>query len=162
MGWVELMGWVEPRLVAGDGWVDGAGPGVDASGEGSDAFEALIAEPHGYAERTRSVMTKDYYGGVGVEFLVGPGGYFAHGHQERVGEAGGLELPRLADVQQERGVGLLTLLGKGLDGDFGFQHDSIVGHRGTGRRNRPGLRVFGYASSGYGSWITGLGLSVLG
>ena len=33
--------------VAGDGRVDGAGPRVDASGEGLGVVEALIAQPHG-------------------------------------------------------------------------------------------------------------------
>ncbi len=37
-------------------------------------------------------------GGVGVELLVGAGGDLAHGHEERVGQAGGLVLPGLAHV----------------------------------------------------------------
>lgn len=68
-------------------------------------------------------MAEDDDGGVGIEFLMGAGGDFAHGHEERVGQAGGLELPGFADVEQERGVGLLAQLGKGLDGDFGFWHE---------------------------------------
>jgi hypothetical protein len=95
-------------LVAGHGGVDAAGPAVDASGEGLDVFEALIAEPHGDAEGAGSVMAEDDDGGVGVELLMGAGGYFAHGHEEAVGEVGGLEFPGLADVQQKRGVGLLA------------------------------------------------------
>jgi hypothetical protein len=31
------------------------------------------------------VMAEDDDGSVGVEFLVGSGGYFSHGHQEGVG-----------------------------------------------------------------------------
>jgi hypothetical protein len=107
-------------LVAGDGGVDGAGPGVDASGEGLGVVEALIAEPHGDGERTLSVMAEDDDGSVGIEFLMGAGGDFAHRHEKRVGQAGGLELPGYADVQQERGVGLLALMGECLDSDFGF------------------------------------------
>ena len=61
-------------LVAGDGGVDGAGPGVDAAGEGLGVVEALIAEPHGYVEGTGSVVAEDDDGGVGVEFGVGAGG----------------------------------------------------------------------------------------
>ena len=83
-------------------------------------IEALIAEPHGDGERALSVMAKDDDGSIGVEFLMGARGYFAHGHEERVGQAGGLELPGLADVKQDRDCGLPALLGEGLDGDFGF------------------------------------------
>jgi hypothetical protein len=109
-------------LVAGHGGVDAAGPAVDASGEGLDVFEALIAEPHGDAEGAGSVMAEDDDGGVGVELLVGAGGYFAHGHEEAVGEVGRLEFPGLADVQQKRGVGLLAELGEGLRRDFWLEH----------------------------------------
>jgi hypothetical protein len=107
-------------LVAGDGGVDGAGPGVDAAGEGLGVVEALVAEPHGDGERTLSVMAEDDDGGVGVELLMGAGGYFAHGHEERVGQVSRLELPGFADVEQERGGDLLALLGECLDSDFGF------------------------------------------
>jgi hypothetical protein len=106
-------------LVAGDGGVDGAGPGVDASGEGLGVVEALVAEPHGYGEGTGAVVAEDDDGGVGVELLVGAGGYLAHGHEESAREVGGLVLPGLADVQKKRGVGLLALLGEGVDGDLG-------------------------------------------
>jgi hypothetical protein len=85
-------------LVAGDGGVDGAGPRVDAAGEGLDLLEALIAEPHSDTERAGAVVAENDDGGVGVELRVGAGGDFAHGHEERVGEAGGLILPRLADI----------------------------------------------------------------
>jgi hypothetical protein len=111
---------LEPALVAGDGGVDGAGPGVDAAGEGLNLLEALVAEPHGDAEGAGSVMAEDDDGGVGVELGVGAGGDFAHGHEQRVGEAGGLELPGLADVEEEGGLRLLALLGECLDGDFGL------------------------------------------
>jgi hypothetical protein len=108
------------ELVAGDGGVDGAGPGVDAAGEGLDLLEALVAEPHGDREGARAVMAEDDNGGVGVELGVGSGGYFAHGHEERIGETGGLVLPGLADVEEERRLGLLAQLGKCLCGDFWF------------------------------------------
>ena len=109
---------LEAVLVTGDGGVNGAGPGVDASGEGLDVVEALVAQPHGYAERTGSVVAEDDDGGVGVEFVVGTGGDFAHGHQEGVGQMGGLELPGLAYVQQKRGVGLPAKFGERLGRDF--------------------------------------------
>jgi hypothetical protein len=105
-------------LVAGHGGVDGAGPGVDASGERLGVFEALIAKPHGHAERAGAVVAEDDDGGVGVELLVGARGYFAHGHEESAGQAGGLVLPGLANVEEKRGVGLLALLGEGVDGDL--------------------------------------------
>ena len=113
---------LRPWLVAGNGGVDAAGPAVDASGEGLDVVEALVAKPHGYAEGACSVMAEDDDGGVGVELLVGAGGDFAHGHEEAVGEVGGLEFPGLADVQQKRGVGLLAKFGEGLGRDFWLEH----------------------------------------
>ena len=81
-------------------------------------FEALVAEPHGYAERTCSVVAEDDDGLVGVELLVGAGGYFAHGHEEGARKIGGLVFPWLADVEEKSGVGLLALLGEGADGDL--------------------------------------------
>ena len=77
---------------------------VDAAGEGLGAVEALVAEPHGDGEGALAVMAEDDDVGVGVEFGVGAGGDFAHGHQQGVGQAGGLELPWLADVQEDGGV----------------------------------------------------------
>ena len=53
-------------LIAGDSGVDGAGPGIDASGEGLGLVEALLAEPHGYVEGPGSVVAEDDDGGVGV------------------------------------------------------------------------------------------------
>jgi hypothetical protein len=105
-------------LVARDSRVDGSGPGVDASGEGLDVLETLVAEPHGYAEGTGSMVAEDNDGLVGVELLVGAGGYFAHGHKKGAGNVGGLVFPRFADVEEKRGVGLLALLGEGADGDL--------------------------------------------
>ena len=81
-------------------------------------IETLIAKPHGYAERTGAVVAEDDDGGVGIELLVGARGYFAHGHKESAGQVGGLILPRLANVEEKRGVGLLALLGEGVDGDL--------------------------------------------
>jgi hypothetical protein len=66
------------------------------------------------------VVAEDYDRSVGVEFGVGAGGYFAHGHEERVGKAGGLILPGFTNVQEEGSVGLVSLLGEGLGSDFGF------------------------------------------
>ena len=108
------------RLVAGEGGVDGAGPGVDASGEGLGVLEALIAQPHRDAEGAGTVMAEDDDRGVGIEFSVCAGGDIAHGNEDRVGEAGGLELPGLADVQQKRGVGLLAEFREGFCGNFGL------------------------------------------
>jgi len=60
--------------------------------------EALFPQPEGNVEGTGSVVAEDYDGRVGIELGMGAGGDFAHGHKERVGNAGGLELPGLADV----------------------------------------------------------------
>jgi hypothetical protein len=117
--WVILPMICVELLVARHGGVDGAGPGVYASGEGLGVVEALVAEPHGDAERTGSVVAEDDDGGVGVELLVGARGDFAHGHEEGIGEAGGLVLPWFADVEEKSRMGLLALLGEGLDGDLG-------------------------------------------
>ena len=108
------------ELVAWDGGIDGAGPGVDAAGEGLGALEALVAEPHGHGERALAVVTEDNDGGVGVELGVGAGGDVAHGHQDGVRQGGGVELPGLANVEEDRGVGRWggAELGEGLRGDF--------------------------------------------
>jgi hypothetical protein len=68
-------------------------------------------------------MAHDDDGGVGIEFGVGTGGDFAHGHEEGVGDAGGLVLPGFTDIQEEGGVWLLALLGKRCGGDFKFEHE---------------------------------------
>ncbi len=86
------------RLVAGDGGVDGAGPGVDAAGEGLGVLEALVAEPHGDVEGAGTVVAEDDYLLIWVEFGVGAGGDLSHGHEERVGKGGGLVLPGLSYV----------------------------------------------------------------
>ena len=85
-------------LVAGDGWVDGAGPGVDASGEGLGVLETLITQPHSDAEGAGAVMAEDDDRGVGIEFGVGAGGDITHRDENGVGETGGLKLPRFANV----------------------------------------------------------------
>jgi hypothetical protein len=69
------------------------------------------------------VVAHDDDGSIGVEFGVGAGGDIAHGHEERVGEAGCFVLPGFADVQEEGRVGLAAFLREGFDGDFGFQHE---------------------------------------
>ena len=109
-------------LVAGDGGVEGARDGVDAAGEGLGVVEALLAQPHGDVEGASAVVAHDDDGLVGVEFVVGTGGDLAHGHEEGVGKVGGVELPFLADVEKDRGLGLLTKLGEVLGGDFGGKH----------------------------------------
>jgi hypothetical protein len=66
------------------------------------------------------MVAEDYDGSIGVEFGVGAGGDFAHGHEEGVGDIGGLEFPGLAHVQKDWRGGLLAELGEGFDGDFRF------------------------------------------
>jgi hypothetical protein len=96
--WVGIIIFDTTGLVAGDGGVDGAGPRVNAAGEGLDLLETLIAEPHSDAEGTSAVVAENDDWGVRIELGVGARGDFAHRHKERVGEAGGLVLPWLADV----------------------------------------------------------------
>jgi hypothetical protein len=45
------------------------------------------------------VVAEDDYLLIRIEFRVGARGDFAHGHEEGVGKAGGLELPRLTYVE---------------------------------------------------------------
>ena len=85
-------------LITGDGWVDGARPGVDASGEGLGVLETLITQPHSDAEGAGAVVAEDDNRGVGIEFGVGAGGDITHGDENGVGDTGGLKLPRFADV----------------------------------------------------------------
>ena len=113
-------------LVAGDGGVDGAGPGVDAAGEGLGVGEALFAEPEGYVEGAGSVVAHHHDGCVGVEFGVGPGGDIAHGDQRSVGECGSFVLPGFAYIQENRGVGLLAQLSEGFRCDFEVKHGSRI------------------------------------
>jgi hypothetical protein len=105
---------------------------VDAAGEGLDVLKALVAEPHGDGEGALSVVAEDYDGLVGIEFLVSAAGDLAHGHEEGIGETGGLELPRLPDVQEQRCSGLVALLKVGLGGDFGIEHGSRITTGNTG------------------------------
>jgi hypothetical protein len=105
-------------LVAGDGGVDGAGPGVDAAGDGLGLVEALLAEPCGYGEGAGAVVAENEDGGVFVELLVGAGGDVVHGEEGAAFDVGGGVLPRLADIEEEGrvfgGEGGLEL----VDGDF--------------------------------------------
>lgn len=101
-------GKVKEVSIARNSRVDGSGPGIDATRKRLNAFETLIAEPHGDAEGSRTVVAKDYDRSIGIEFGMGAGGHVAHRHQHRVRQRSGLELPGLAYIEQERGVGLLT------------------------------------------------------
>src|ERR1700723_179932 len=85
-------------LVAGDGGVDGAGPGVDAAGDGLGFVEALLAQPRGYRERAHAVVAEDDDGGFFVEFLVGAAGDVVHGDERAGFDVRGGVLPGLADV----------------------------------------------------------------
>ena len=113
-----------PALVAGDRRVDGAGPLVDAAGEGLDVIEALLAEPHGDVEGAGAVVAEDDGGAIGVELLEA-GGDIAHGDVGGAGDGGDLELPGFTDVEQQRGTRLMALGGVGVHGDLGRKG---VGH----------------------------------
>jgi hypothetical protein len=89
-------------------------------------IEALIAEPHGYRERTDAQVAHDDDGLIGVEFRVGPAGDVAHGHQDGVGKMCSLELPGVTDVQQERGIGLISELLEGFGSDLGVEHEISI------------------------------------
>jgi hypothetical protein len=126
IAWVGTRpGWADGRdgSVAGNVGIDGAGPAFDATGERLDVLKPLVSKPHGDREGTGAVMTEDDDRLVWIELLMRARGYFTHGHEQRVGEGGGVEFPRLTDVQEEGRVRLLTLLGKDLCRDFGLKHD---------------------------------------
>ena len=109
-------------LVTGDCGVYGGGPGVDAACQGLHALKVLLAEPHSDGEGTRAMVAEDDDVLVGIEFGVGSRRDFSQGHEERIGKAGGLELPRLAYVEEERSIGLSTKLEEVLGGDFWIEH----------------------------------------
>lgn len=67
-------------------------------------------------------MAEDDDVGVGVELLVRAGGDIAHGDEQRVGDAGGLELPGFADIEEDGGIGLGSQLSVSFGGDLGRQH----------------------------------------
>jgi hypothetical protein len=87
--------------IAGDGGVDLAGPGVDAAGDGLGFFEALLPEPCGYREGAGSVVAEDEDCGFFVELLVGSCGDVVHGDEGAAFQVRGIELPLLADVEEE-------------------------------------------------------------
>ncbi len=86
-------------LIEWDGWINGAGPLVDAAGEGLDVVEALAAQPHGDRKRAGTVMAEDDGRLVGVEFSVGTGCNLAHGNANGPGDACRLDLPGIANVE---------------------------------------------------------------
>lgn len=125
-----------PASVAGDVWIDGAGPVINTARERLDVLEPLVSKPHGDREGTGAVVAENDDRLVRVKLLMGSRGYLAHGHEQGAREGGGVELPRLADIQEEGRVRLLTLLGKNLYRDFGFKHE-IKDNVGTKVSERP-------------------------
>lgn len=115
------------RLVEGDAGVDGAGVVVDASGEGLDVIEALVAEPHGDGEGAGSVVAEDDVGEVRVELGVGAGGHLAHGDEGGTGDGGGGGFPGFADVEEGRWRRRCGLVAEephqSFGGDFGVYHE---------------------------------------
>ena len=97
--------WTSSGLVAGDGGVDEAGPGVDAAGDGLGLVKSLLAEPCGDREGASTVMAEDEYGSVFVEFLVGAARNLIHGDEGAAVDVRGGVFPWLADVEEERWVG---------------------------------------------------------
>lgn len=79
------------------------------------------------------MMADDDDVGVGIEFGVGAGGDVAHRHQEGIGQVGGLEFPRLADVEEEGCVLLRggAELGEGLRSDLGVGEAGRRGGHGV-------------------------------
>lgn len=124
-GWVQKADTVvrHGALVAENVGVDDPGPAIDSPCEGLDVLEPLVAKPHSDGEGTDSVVTEDDDGLVGVQLLVGAGGDLPHGHEERVWKGRCVELPWLADIQDQGRIAPLTLEGQSLCGDFGFKHE---------------------------------------
>ena len=128
-------------LVSGNAGVDGAGPLIDAAGEGLDVLEALLAEPHGDIERACAMVAENDGGLGGVEFLEARWD-IAHGNVSRAGDGGDLELPSFADVKEQGWGWLAAGGGEAIDRDFGWK---CVGHEpriaGTGRKSLPAVRL---------------------
>ena len=117
------------------------------------AFSKPCWRSHMVTLRERgSVVAEDEDGFVGVEFGVGAGGDVAHGHEEGVFDVGGVELPLLADVDEDGRVGLLEEGGGGLGGDLGGKHGYRIASGAMPGRGvtvvREGLR---------GRWMDGQG-----
>lgn len=104
--------------VAGDVGIDGAGPGVDATGYGLGVGEALVAEPDGDVEGAGAVVAEDEDGLVFVELLEGALGDVAHGHEGGAFDVGGVVLPGLTYVEEQRRVGGSKLGLQVVDGDL--------------------------------------------
>jgi len=121
---------VKHYLVAGDGGVDGAGPGIDAAGDGLGLLEALIAEPDGYGERTGAVVAKDEDGGVFIELFEGAGRDFVHGDEGCAFDVGGVVLPLLTDVEEDGWLWGGEVLLELVDGDFEIHVSRIQGKTG--------------------------------
>jgi hypothetical protein len=109
--------------IARNGGIDEAGPSINSSCERLDVVKTLITEPHGDGEGTDAVVAKDDDLLFGVQLLMSPGGYVAHGHKDGAGQAGESGFPWLANVEQQGSVRTVALEGKNLRGDFGFKHD---------------------------------------
>ncbi|RZU43319.1 hypothetical protein BDD14_4977 [Edaphobacter modestus] len=116
------------------GSVDGAGPMIDAAGKGLNVFKSLIPQPHGHRERASSMMAEHDDGLIRIKFLVCARGDIAHGHEDGSREVRGTKLPWFPNVQEDRWVRLLALLGKSLGGDLRRKH------RFKEYRKRPGDR----------------------
>jgi hypothetical protein len=113
-------------LVEGDGGIDGAGPGVDAAGDGLGLVEALLAEPRSNGEGARAVVAKDQDVGLLIELLMGAAGDLVHGEEGAAFDVGRGVLPGLADVEEERWSGRRE---EGLElgyGDFEIHGKSFV------------------------------------
>jgi hypothetical protein len=82
-------------------WVDLAGPGVDASGDGLSFVEALLTEPRGDREGTSSVVAEYEDGSFVVEFLMSATGDFIHGNELGTFDVRGVELPLFAAIEKE-------------------------------------------------------------
>lgn len=116
-----------PRSVARDCGVDGAGPEVDAAGDGLGFCEALLAKPVGDGEGARAVVAEDGDGLIFVELVEGARGDFVHWDERAVGDVGGGVFPGLADVEKKRGVAGGELLFELVDGDLEVHGERVEG-----------------------------------
>ena len=74
-------------------------------------------------------MVAEYYDVlIRIQLLVGPGGDLSQGHEERIGQTGGLELPWFPHIEQKR-CWLVALLQKGLGGDLRIKHVTRISSR---------------------------------
>ena len=124
----------ELSLIAGDRGVDGAGPVVDAAGQGLDVVEALVAEPHGDGEGTDAVVAHDDDRLVGVELAWARDGNSPMGIRSESGRLAVSNSQGSRTSSRSGGLGCLRNWRKASAVIFGIEHGisiiDLIRHQG--------------------------------